>query len=383
MPPKANSRVAEFRRGTARYIPTARLAAGGMAEVWRGQAQFVDGQSQAIAIKRVLPALASNTLYRRMLEDEARLGMLLRHPNIVRVFDAREVRGAYIIIMELVEGPSLRDFVPRLQERGLTLPVRVSVHIARQLAKALCYTHEAIDEWGRDLSIIHRDVSPHNVLVSKDGIAKLMDFGLANSSSNLAERDVGMIGGKFGYLSPELVLQQQSSPLLDVFALGVVLWECITGRRLFQGKDDGETVRKVARCEVPPASSLNADVPDELDQVIAGMLAKDPAERYQSARDVLGDLEYIASMMGGEPRHELAELVSAAMGRSTQARPSLPQNAFRPVTQTGMTRSPVTSTALRTSQVAAELIEELELICEDDEDEEHVTMQAPTRNQTR
>lgn len=377
MPPKAHSRVAEFRRGNARYSPTARLAAGGMAEVWRGQAQFADGQSQAVAIKRVLPALASNTHYRRMLEDEARLGMLLRHPNIVRVFDAREVRGSYIIIMELVDGPSLRDLIPKLTERGLKLPVSVAVHIARQLAKALCYTHEAIDEWGRDLNIIHRDVSPHNVLVSKEGIAKLMDFGLANASSNLAERDPGMIGGKFGYLTPELVLQQRSSHLLDIFALGVVLWECLTGRRLFQGKDDGETVRKVARCEVPPASSINSEVPDELEQVLAGMLAKNPDERYQSARDLLGDLEYIASMMGGEPRHQLAELVQAAMERRVQARPSLPEGPFR---TPQITRSPVTSTALRASNLAAEIIEELELLSLEDEDEpEHVTLQAPTQ----
>jgi serine/threonine protein kinase len=360
---RADSRVAEFRRGHARYTPTGRLAAGGMAEVWRGKAEFADGHIEPIAIKRVLPGLASNTLYRRMLEDEARIGMLLRHPNIVRVFDAREVRGSYILIMQLVDGPSLRDLLSQLRARNLAPSVRAAVHIARELAEALAYAHEAIDEWGRDLSIVHRDVSPHNVLVGSDGCVRLMDFGLANSSANLTEREAGMIGGKFGYLSPELILRQESSHLLDIFALGVVLWECLTGQRLFQGTDDGETVRKVARCEVPPASSLNPNVPAELDMVLDGLLSRDPSTRYQSAREAIADLEYVLGQLGpGDAARETAALVHAVRAQ----RPATPRASLQTGSvsrsHSGQSRASVTTSGTQMPSVAAALIEELDIL---------------------
>jgi serine/threonine protein kinase len=353
---RAHSRVADFRRGKARYVPTARIAAGGMAEVWRGQAHFPDGHIQPVAIKRVLPMLASNSLYRRMLEDEARIGMLLRHDNIVRVFDARESRGCFILIMELVEGPPLRSLLGRLSRQGGGLPVRAALHIARDVARALAYAHEAIDEWGRDLNIVHRDVSPHNVLIGEDGKVSLMDFGLANSSTNLADRDPGMIGGKFGYLSPELILEQRSSHLLDLFALGVVLWECLTGSRLFQGKDDDETVRKVARCQVPAASSMNPRVPAELDQVLGALLARDPSARYQSARELIEDLDYMLSLLDDgrtDPAAELVQAVSVLTGRSAPLQAG-------PLTGTiaGLSRSAVSQSGTRS--IATALVEELE-----------------------
>jgi serine/threonine-protein kinase len=358
---RADSRVAEFRRGKACYTPTGRLASGGMAEVWRGKAEFADGHIQPIAIKRVLPGLASNTLYRRMLEDEARIGMLLRHHNIVRVFDAREVRGSYILIMELVDGPSLRDLLAKLREREQVPSVRTAVHIARELAQALSYAHEAIDEWGRDLCIVHRDVSPHNVLVASDGSVKLMDFGLANSSANLAERETGMIGGKFGYLSPELIVRQEASHLLDIFALGVVLWECLTGKRLFQGADDSETVRKVARCEVAPASSLNADVPAELDMVLEGLLARDPNARYQSARELITDLDYVMEQLGpGDAERETAALVHAVRAlRPPVPRPLVHQTGSVSRSQSQARGSLTTS---GTQSVATGLLEELQIL---------------------
>lgn len=287
------SRLVQYRRGQARYVPLARIAAGGMAEVWRGQAHFADGHVEDVAIKRVLPSLAQNSEYRRMFEDEARIGMLLRHPNIVRVYDGRAIADTFIIVMELVAGVSLRELNGRLMRLGVRMPVPAALHMAREVAKALAHAHEAIDEWGRELHIVHRDVSPHNVLIDVNGRVLLTDFGLANSSANLAVRDPHMIGGKFGYISPELVLQQKVTPQLDLFGLGIMLWESLTGQRLFRGADDHETVRKVVRCDVPKASSLNPEVSDELDQVLAGLLARDLCDRYQSARDVIVDLEYL------------------------------------------------------------------------------------------
>ncbi len=304
------SRMIEFRRGQARYLPQSRIAAGGMAEVWRGEAQFEDGHAERVAIKRVLPGLASNLLYRRMLEDEARIGMLLRHPNIVRVFDGREVRGTFILIMELVDGASAREIMGHLQKRGAHMPISAAIFIARELAKALEHAHEAIDDMGRELEIVHRDVSPHNLLLGVDGCVKLMDFGLANATANLAERDPGMIGGKFAYISPELILKHESTHLLDLFALGVILWEAVTGQRLFQGKDEGETVRNVARCKVPSASSLNPQVSADLQTVLDNLLAADPAARYQSARELTVDLDYLLEQEApGQGASEVSLLV--------------------------------------------------------------------------
>jgi serine/threonine protein kinase len=311
-----DSRLVQYRRGQARYVPLARIATGGMAEVWRGEAHFSDGHLEHVAIKRVLPMLAKNVMYRRMLEDEARIGKLLRHPNIVRVFDAREVRSTFIMVMELVDGASLREINGSLMashqsaagtpaaaqppRRGMHMPIAGALHVAREVARALEYAHEAIDDMGRELEIVHRDVSPHNVLLDIHGRVKLMDFGLANSSANLAERDPAMIGGKFGYLSPELVIRQESTRLLDIFALGVMLWESVTGRRLFQGSDDTDTVRKVARCEVPSASAINPEVSGELDEVLQGLLARRPCDRYQTAREIGADLDYL---LAKQPLH--------------------------------------------------------------------------------
>ncbi len=340
-----------------------------MAEVWRGEAHFPDGHIQPVAIKRVLPMLAGNSLYRRMLEDEARIGMMLRHPNIVRVFDGREARGSYLLIMELVDGPSLRDLLRRQQRQVGAVPIRAALHIARELAHALAYTHEAIDEWGRELCIVHRDVSPHNVLIGKDGTVKLMDFGLANSSANLTDRDPGMIGGKFGYVSPELILEQRSTHLLDLFALGVMLWECLTGSRLFQGQDDDDTIRNVARCQVPPASSFNPEVSDELDQVLAVLLARDPAARYQSARELGADLDYVLSLLNsradpsastlGDGARQTAELVQAvAQGGRASTRPS----AANTGTLAGLSRSPLSNSGTRVPSIAAGIFEELQVL---------------------
>lgn len=293
------SRSIDFRRGLAQYVPLKRLAVGGMAEVWRGEARFEDGEVLPIAIKRVLPDLAKNPVYRGMFEDEARVGMLLRHRNIVRVYDRREVQGTFIMIMELVEGPSLRSLLARAQKREATMPYASALHIARELCRALRYAHESMDEWGRNLDIVHRDVSPHNVLLGSDGAVKLMDFGLANATANATSRE-DMVGGKLAYLAPEVVTRNEVSPLIDVFALGVILWEALAGRRLFAGANDEQTVQNVIRCQIPPPSLFDASIPTEVDQLVARALAADPAKRFQSALEFGQTVHAMLKSMPGE-----------------------------------------------------------------------------------
>jgi serine/threonine-protein kinase len=286
-------RAAELRSGQARYAPKERIGVGGMADVWRGEACLEDGQILPVAMKRVLPDLAKSPLYRGILEDEARIGMLLRHPNIVRVFDARELHGSYVMIMELVEGASVREICRDAQVRGQGLPLPIALHIAREPARALTYLHEAVDEWGRELCIVHRDISPHNVLLAMDGSVKLIDFGLALSRANLREHDSSTLEGKLGYLAPEVVLRQEASPAVDLFAAGVILWECLAGQRLFQAQSDEETVRRVVRCRVPLLTELVEGVPGEVDELIQVLLAREPGQRHPAARDVAAELEYL------------------------------------------------------------------------------------------
>jgi len=290
----------KLRRAPTRYSPLERLAAGGMAEVWRGDAIFEDGGRYPVAIKRVLPELAKQPLYRSMFQDEARLGMALRHPNIVRVYDARDVGGTFIMIMELVDGTSLKGLLEQAHARKAPMPVASALYIAGQLARALEYAHQATDASGQPLGIIHRDVSPHNLLLSRSGEVKLADFGLADASVHSTQLGDGMLGGKLGYLAPEIIQQQPSTPSIDLFALGIVLWEMICGRRLFEGASDAETVQAVARCEVPSATRYNRGVTRGVDAFLRTILDPDPRARFPTAADAAHALAHLIQQVDPE-----------------------------------------------------------------------------------
>jgi serine/threonine protein kinase len=299
-------RLADLRRGLARYTPLSRLASGGMGEVWLGEARFPDGHVEQVAIKRVLPYLAADPCYRRMLEDEARLGMLLRHPNIVQVFDARD-QGSFILVMEYVDGRSLSQLLSGHLAHASAFPIAVSLHVAREVA---------VDDLGRELNVIHGDVSPHNVLLSVEGEVKLMDFGLSRASANLAARDPKRLSGKWGYLAPELVLRREATQLNDVFSLGIVLWECLTGRRLFPVKGYRESRELMRRCAVPPASALNPHVTPEIERVLARALAARPEQRFRSARAFGVAIDRIIERLEpGICARQTAELVCMHLGR--------------------------------------------------------------------
>ena len=316
------SRMAEFRRGLARYAPIARVAAGGMGEVWRGEASFPDGHVQEVAIKRVLPHLSNDPLYRSMLEDEARLGMLLRHPNIVRVFDAR-TQGSFILVMEYVEGRSLRQILERLSAHNSHVPVAACLHIAHSIAAALAHAHEALDDLGRELKVIHGDVSPHNVLMAVDGQIKLMDFGLARASANLTDRPADRISGKYGYLAPEVVLRREATQSMDLFALGVVLWESLTGKRLFAVRNLNECRRAMRNFEVPRASLLNPAVNRQVDDLLALLLQRSPEARSPSARAFMGSVEELtAGLPENMCRQAAAKLVQLTLGETRKRQSS-------------------------------------------------------------
>lgn len=283
-----------LRSPTTRYKPISRIAAGGMAEVWRGEAALAGGEVVPVAIKRVLPNLEDPN-FLPMIEDEARLGMLLRHPNVVRVFDARNVGGTYIVIMELVDGDTLKGLLDSAEWRPM--PLAAALYIGRELLRALGYSHNATDEKGNPLFLVHWDVSPHNLLLGRDGGVKLSDFGLAEATTNRVKRAEGMIGGKFGYLAPELIHRQKGDYRIDLFAAGIVIWEMIAGRRLFQGGNDRDTIQQVARCEIPRLSIENENVPSQVDDFLSGLLTPNPDQRYQTGDEAAQALDVLVQWL--------------------------------------------------------------------------------------
>lgn len=283
-----------------------------MAEVWRADAVFESGETYAVAIKRVLPQLAADPVHRQMFQDEARLGMLLRHPNIARVYDYRELQGGTLMmVMELVDGISLKAIFDDSRKTQLTLSTPLAIYIVREIARGLAYAHAAVDADSRPLNIVHRDVSPHNVLLGQDGVVKLADFGLANADLGDVRTGEGRMGGKFAYLSPEVLDGSASTPRADVFALGIVLWEILAGRSLFLGPTQKDTVHNVYTCNVPRLDLFRSGLPAELEAIIRAMLERDPKRRMSGSAQAVLDLSYLLDRT--EPKVDARD-VSMAVG---------------------------------------------------------------------
>ena len=268
-----------------RYRVIQKLDAGGMAEVYLGEAESLQGFKKQVAIKRVLPELAQNRQFIAMFLDEARLGLHLNHANVVQVFDIGVSNDTYFIVMEYVDGVNLKTILEVAQQREAAIPVPQAVYILMEVCKALSYAHDLTDEQGRLRGLVHRDVSPPNVLLSKRGEVKLVDFGLAKAVDQLEHTDPGVIKGKFSYLSPEAVSQQEVDARADIFAAGILLWEILTNQRLFLGQNDLDTIELVRHAVVPPVTERNPQVPPALEQVVFRALARDRAHRYQTARE--------------------------------------------------------------------------------------------------
>lgn len=265
-----------------------KLDAGGMAEVYHAELESMEGFRKTVAVKKVLPHLVQNEKFMRMFLDEARLCLRLTHANVVQVFDVGQAGGSFYVIMEFVDGTNLKAIMETMRARGTLLPIEQSVLIMVETCKGLQYAHTLQDNTGRPLGIVHRDVSPPNILISKQGEVKLVDFGLAKAADQLEHTDPGVVKGKFSYLSPEAVEGQVVDRRADVFACGILLFETLTGRRLFFGKNDYDTVQQVRVADIPSLSRLNPAVPRDLEQVVLRSLARDLDRRHGSAQE-LGD----------------------------------------------------------------------------------------------
>ena len=274
------------------------LAKGGMAEVYVAVLRGAAGFEKRVALKRILPNLENIGDFQQMFAREARLVARLAHDNVVQVHDFDRVEGlGFYITMELVDGCDLTTLWRGFLEDGRNLPFPLAIRIALEIAAALAHAHGLTDEHGRSLGLVHRDISPQNVLLSRDGAVKLTDFGIAKAYAAAAGEGTrtGVLKGKFAYMSPE---QTRGKPLdgrSDLFSLGVLLWELLCGRRLFREAEDLATLEAVRGREVPPPTSLNPEVPEALDAVVLRALARDRAERYQTAAELIADLEPLAA----------------------------------------------------------------------------------------
>ena len=273
-----------------RYRILSKLDAGGMAEIYRGVAISIEGFEKPVAIKRILPSLCQNQKFVTMFLDEARLSMQLNHANIVQIFDLGQVGDTYFVAMEMVEGANLRRVMQRSVDLGLHIPVPIGCFLIMETAKALAYAHEKTGPNDQPLGIVHRDVSPPNVLLSRQGEVKLTDFGLARAATNAQVTDQGVVKGKYAYLSPEAADGKPVDPRADIYSCGIILWELLCGRRLFAGKSDPDTVELVRQGVIPKPSSVRPEVDEELERIVLRALAKNVKRRYQSARELEQDL---------------------------------------------------------------------------------------------
>ena len=276
-----------------------------MAEVYRAVAHGLEGFQRVFVIKRILKDKSTSPEFVEMFINEARISALLNHPNIVQIYDFGQIDGSYFLAMEHVRGKDLLSVLRQLRATGSQMSAEVAAYIAQQVALGLDYAH-SLGHGGKNLKIVHRDVSPSNIMLLRAGGVKLLDFGIAKAAMEIKtenETQAGLVKGKLSYVSPE---QIKGAAVIDgrsdVFALGVVLWESLTGRRLFFDRNDFQTMRNVVERPVPPPSTQRADVPAALDFIVLRALERDPERRYPDAKSMADELEAVLQEARFAPR---------------------------------------------------------------------------------
>jgi serine/threonine-protein kinase len=324
-----------------RYELLVPLASGGMAQVWVARLAGQHGFARLVAVKTMRPEHAESDAFRRMFLDEARLAARIAHANVVEVLDlGEEGAGIVYLAMTLVEGDSVAGLLRARRKIGARgLPPAIAARVIGDVLAGLHAAHELRDEEGRPLQLVHRDVSPHNVLVGLDGIAKIADFGVAKARSRLAdETEAGQVKGKFAYMAPEQLERRVVDRRSDVFSTGVVLWEALTGEKLFGGIDLIDTIARLRDTTIPDAREVAPEVPARIAEVTAKALDRDPARRFVSAAEMGDALERAARECGGlASAKEVGTLVEDLCGEEIEKRREAARDAVRAVTRGGFT----------------------------------------------
>ena len=273
-----------------KFLLLDRLNVGGMAEVFLAKVFGRGGEGRVVAIKRILPALLADPEFVGMFIDEARIAVQLDHRNLVQIFELGRQADNFYIAMEYVSGCDLRMVIDRSKKRKQPLSIGQSIHVICEVAAGLDHAHRARDREGRSLEIVHRDVSPQNIVLSRDGSIRLIDFGIAKAATRQQATQAGILKGKFGYMSPEQARGQPIDRRSDIFATGIILYELLTGVRLFGGEADFAVLEKVRKAEIPAPRQANPAIPQPLERIVLKALARDPDRRYAWASDLIGDL---------------------------------------------------------------------------------------------
>jgi serine/threonine-protein kinase len=277
-----------------RFELIAELASGGMATVYLGRLSGVGGFQRFVAIKRLHPHLANDQEFIQMFLDEARLAARLHHPNVVPILEIGTTEQGYYLVMEYIEGDTLARLLARSIQSGKALPIGCAIRIALDSLAGLNAAHDLTGDDGKPLEIVHRDVSPQNILLGMDGIGRITDFGVARAASRLTTTRSGQLKGKLAYMAPEQARGKDIDRRADVFAMGIVLWEALTQKRLFKGEGEAETLNRVLFEPIPAPTTAKADIPKEVEAVCMKALERDPAARWATCMDFADALEKAA-----------------------------------------------------------------------------------------
>ncbi|WP_374029174.1 protein kinase [Bdellovibrio bacteriovorus] len=274
-----------------KYILLERLAAGGMAEVYLSKSTGAVGVNKFVAIKRILPQYSDHQEFIEMFKEEAKIAVNLNHGNVVSIYDFGVEKGQFFLVMEYVEGRNLRQILNELKKSNTQFTIEQIIYMMKEVAAGLDHAHRCIDgTTGKPLNIVHRDMSPQNIMVSFEGEVKIIDFGIAKAETQLEATKAGTLKGKYGYMSPEQADGQSIDPRTDIFSMGIVLWELLANDRLFTSNSEAAILRKIRECQVPSIRKINPSVPPELERIVNKALAKDKSLRYQTAAALHRDL---------------------------------------------------------------------------------------------
>ncbi len=296
-----------------RYELLDRIGVGGMAEIFRGKAVAAGGFEKPVAIKRILTHLSQDKRFVELLIAEAKVLSLLKHRNIVQIFDVGlGDDNKYFLVMEYVDGKDLGAIQAGLEARRARMPLDLALHIGAEICEALEHAHTARAPDGKPMTLVHRDVSPSNVLLSRAGEVKLTDFGIAKRAEQ--ETQHGAVRGKFAYISPEQARNEQIEPRSDVFAVGILLWELLASRRLFSGQGDLEALRAVREAQVPRLADVNPRIAPDIEKLVMAALSREPRNRPTAGQlgAKLRSLRYAIEVTAGDPATELAKIIDAA-----------------------------------------------------------------------
>lgn len=281
-----------------KYYLLERVNVGGMAEIYKAKAFGVEGFERLLAIKQILENIARDESFINMFIDEAKIAGQLTHPNIAQIFDLGQAEGSYFIALEYISGKDLKTIFERARRIGEKVSIPRICYIMMKVCEGLGYAHEKKDPQGSPLNIVHRDISPQNILLSYEGEVKIIDFGIAKAQGKTSQTQAGMLKGKFSYMSPEQVRGIHVDHRSDIFSLGIVLYELLTLERLFLGESDFEIMRKIRHVEMSPPTLYNPHVPTELENIVLKALAPNSGDRYSSAYELAEDLEKFMRSQG-------------------------------------------------------------------------------------